>query len=194
MNHRQINQLFRVLFLLFQIIPILFFSQCKKIIDEIPNECFEQEEAYFYVNDSLQIIDDESVFGANPNYMFSVKPTGECSIAIESEVFSLTIFSKDFISFTEYENMNLDEWVQTLNDKGNFELKTSNLIQNFMFNDIEKNILLDINDLKSGTLIMKYIDESPCFFITADVDMIFEKDSLVWNVKSTAISTITKKE
>jgi hypothetical protein len=172
---------------------ILFGCQ-KRIVNPIPDYCFDEEGAFFIVNDSLQILTGETFMGVDLSNIYGAKPDGEWSVSLDSESYTLSISAMNFITFTQYKNMSLNEWINTLKTKGSYSLTETHLLQQLIFVDNSTGEIYLQENIKNGQVDFFYQETAGgCYFIKVIADLTVNKDDVEHNIYTQLISTIEKK-
>jgi hypothetical protein len=153
---------------------LMYASACKKKpINEIHDSCYTYEFANFSVNDTLQIIKDETFQGINMSFLFGGKPTGEWSVALQSEFYALSISCKDVLSNESYNSMNFNTWKASIEQQLNYSLETSEALQQIIFDDFRANKVYTSNDVFCGKVETTVLKTSVCQFMELSYNLVF---------------------
>jgi hypothetical protein len=163
----------KIRILLLSLLAIAASACKKKPINEIDDSCYAFEFASFSVNDTLQIIKDEIFQGSNLNYLFGGKPTGEWSVALQSEFYALSISCKDVLSIESYNSMNFETWKASIEKQLNYSLETSNALQQIIFDDFRANKVYTTNDVFRGKVETIVLKTSVCQFMELSYNLTF---------------------
>jgi hypothetical protein len=103
---------------------------CKKIVNEIPEQCYGESYAIFWY-DSLQQEIPESIdplTGINENYLFGADPFGGWDFTITTDSFTVLFNSQErFISTADYEKLSHEQWKQEYASKGQYSITSDRM-------------------------------------------------------------------
>jgi hypothetical protein len=165
------------------LLAFTFFSCEDKIINEIPEKCYDEMFARIWVDSVEQEIPHEisEITGVNDNYLFGASPLGDWDFSITTDSFFIGLSSTDrFISEEEYNNLNHTKWKEIMEKEGSFDFKSKDpdysrvlIVEN---EDILANDLTDDNFL-SGEVETRILQSGNCHFIRVYVQANVRKDS-----------------
>lgn len=163
------------------------------MLNEIPQHCINQEYAMYSVDSISQEVAENLFEGVNLNYLFSAKPDGEWSVALESDSSLLTIGVAQLITTESYLAMSKEEWKSELQQKGTYSLVTSGLMIQFIFHDFRSNVVFTIEQVSEGEATISYIQQDDCEFLAIDYQLSVANDSLSHEIEGQLLSAIPKK-
>lgn len=180
--------------LIFYFATILLLLACKPIVlDAISEECLQAENAHMEVNDSLQIPKTGSIGGAPLYYLFGAKPNGEWSINIESEDYELAVMVAELMPLETFMAMSDKAQDVFIAENGKYDLlETTDLLQNFLFQDIKRNILLERKHLIEARVTIDFERTTTCNFVVVNYVFVLKNNETEWKVEGAVKSAFAK--
>jgi hypothetical protein len=167
---------------------------CKPVVlDAISEECLQAENAHMEVNDSLQIPKTGSIGGAPLYYLFGAKPNGEWSINIESEDYELAVMIAELMPLETFMAMSDKAQDVFIAENGKYDLlETTDVLQNFLFQDVKRNILLKKKDLIEARVTIDIERTTTCNFVVVNYVFVLKNNGNEWKAKGGVKSAFAK--
>ena len=177
------------------IISFLAIFACKPVVlDAIADECLLAESAHMKVNDTLQVPKSGSIGGAPLYYLFGAKPNGEWSINIESDDYELALMVAELLPLETFIAMDDKAQNNFVAKSGKYSLlERKELINNLLFQDFKRNILLEREHLTKADVSIEFRRNANCNFVVVAYTLAFKNKDLQWEVEGTVQSAFTKK-
>jgi hypothetical protein len=170
---------------------IILMNGCIKKDNIIPEVCFLREVATFSINDSAQLIKDDPFQGVNLNYLFGIKPTGEWSVALQSQQYLLSIFVSECFSFKDYQSYDAATWERNLPTCRINNPNNNERIEQFMLHDLEVNDIFEKQHILSGNInyAIEQIDND-CLYIRVTYAFDLRKNNRIKNLDGTILAAV----
>ena len=184
----------KILFYVLIVICFTAISCKKKPINEIPAHCYDDEYAFFSIDDTLQQIKEGTFQGASLYYSFGAKPEGEWSIGLESNDYELSINVASSLSTEVYRMISDEAWLNYWEENGSYQLEENALLQQFFLNDFNHSILFKSEHIDSSHVLITINDSiNSCRYMEINFDVYLKKEQITKNVSGKVKATIARK-